>query len=276
MARIRTIKPEFFTSEDIVSLSPLARLLYIALWCEADKEGRMVWKPLTFKLRYLPGDNVDVQPLCQEIIDRGLVKLYGDGFAVIPAFAWHQHINPRESESQLPDPTQKQAVATRKPRVPDASPRVPDAHVGREGKGRERKGKEGENTSAVAPPDGVVLSVWADFVDLRKSKKAKLTQTAIDGIRREADKAGWTLDAALRECCARGWTGFKADWVAENKQPRASPAETPYQRSMRERMELIAPSIAAKNPNGQRGVDINPNTFFDTLPGPKPLELRHG
>jgi hypothetical protein len=43
VARIRTIKPEFFTSEDIVSLPPLTRLLYIALWCEADKEGRLAW-----------------------------------------------------------------------------------------------------------------------------------------------------------------------------------------------------------------------------------------
>ena len=25
----------------------------------------------------------------------------------------------------------------------------------------------------------------------------------------EAVKAGWTLEAAMRECCARGWQGFK-------------------------------------------------------------------
>ena len=43
MARIRTIKPEFFTSDDICALSPLARLLYVGLWCEADREGRLVW-----------------------------------------------------------------------------------------------------------------------------------------------------------------------------------------------------------------------------------------
>jgi len=54
MARIRTIKPEFFTSEDIVSLTPHARLLYIAMWCEADKEGRMTWRPKTLKMRYFP------------------------------------------------------------------------------------------------------------------------------------------------------------------------------------------------------------------------------
>ena len=69
------------------------------------------------------------------------------------------------------------------------------------------------NTSAVAPPDGVSPSVWRDFCEHRRIKKAKLTNTALDGIKREAAKAGWTLDAALTECCARGWTGFNATWV---------------------------------------------------------------
>ena len=45
MSRIRSIKPEFFTSEDIVSMTPLARLFYVSLWCEADREGRLDWKP---------------------------------------------------------------------------------------------------------------------------------------------------------------------------------------------------------------------------------------
>ncbi len=70
------------------------------------------------------------------------------------------------------------------------------------------------NTSASEPPDGVSISVWQDFQKLRKVKKAPLTNTSIDGIRREAEKAGWRLDDALQECCARGWTGFKADWVS--------------------------------------------------------------
>ena len=137
MARIRTIKPEFFTSEDIVSLSPLARLLYIALWCEADKEGRLVWKPMTFKLRYMPGDNCDIQALCKEILDRGLVKLYGDGLAFIPSFSAHQHINPRESASQLPDHKEQPRVGTRQPRVGTGAILDVHAQVGREGKGKE-------------------------------------------------------------------------------------------------------------------------------------------
>lgn len=134
MARIRTIKPEFFTSEDIVGLSPFARLLYIALWCEADKEGRLVWKPTTFKLRYMPGDDCDMKDLCEEILSAGLARLYGEGYAYIPAFKAHQHINPREADSLLPEPD---ASITRAPRVGTRQSRDSDAQVGREGKGKE-------------------------------------------------------------------------------------------------------------------------------------------
>lgn len=136
MARIRTIKPDFFTSEDIVELSPFARLLYIALWCEADREGRLSWKTKTFKMRYFPGDDVDIDALCEELTNRNLVVLYGEACAYIPTFLEHQHINPRETQSALPDPKQ----STREARVSDASIRDSDAQGGRkEGKGKERK-----------------------------------------------------------------------------------------------------------------------------------------
>ena len=62
-------------------------------------------------------------------------------------------------------------------------------------------------------PEGVSLEVWQDFVKQRKAKKAAITETAIKGIQREANKAGITLNAALQEICARGWTGFKAEWM---------------------------------------------------------------
>lgn len=68
-----------------------------------------------------------------------------------------------------------------------------------------------------ATPDGVSDAVWQDFVTLRKSKKAAITTTAMNGFAREAAKAGMTLEAALRTCCERGWTGFKAEWMQGNK-----------------------------------------------------------
>jgi uncharacterized protein YdaU (DUF1376 family) len=81
--------------------------------------------------------------------------------------------------------------------------------------------------NTVAPPSGVTESVWQDWLSLRKTKKAAVTQTAIDGIEREARKAGVSLQSALETCCARGWTGFKAEWL-QDKGEQKSFAEKDY------------------------------------------------
>lgn len=213
MARIRTIKPEFFTSEDICNLTPLARLLYIALWCESDKEGRMVWKPLTFKLRYLPGDSVDINELCQELLEAKLVVLYGEGYAVIPAFKSHQHINPRESDSQLPE---YNASSTRQSRVSTSANQELHPQGGREGKGR----------NIYTPP--LPEKLLADYMTLRRAKKAgALTETAYLAIVKEAEKAGITPEQAIEVCCQRAWVGFKADWYLKD-QPQQPEAPRKY------------------------------------------------
>jgi uncharacterized protein YdaU (DUF1376 family) len=72
-----------------------------------------------------------------------------------------------------------------------------------------------KTATVVATPDGVSESVWQDFVKHRKAKKAQVTQTVIEGIRKEAHKAGWTLDAALTEIVIRNWQSFKSEWVAD-------------------------------------------------------------
>ena len=72
-------------------------------------------------------------------------------------------------------------------------------------------------TNINTTPEGVSQSVWQDFVSHRKANKASITQTAITRIANEAEKAGWTLEQALSECVARGWKGFKADWVADKQ-----------------------------------------------------------
>lgn len=67
----------------------------------------------------------------------------------------------------------------------------------------------------VQAPDGVSDSVWTDYLKVRK---APMTETSLAGIKREAAKAGLTLEAVLRMCCERGWRGFKSEWLADNKQ----------------------------------------------------------
>jgi uncharacterized protein YdaU (DUF1376 family) len=75
--------------------------------------------------------------------------------------------------------------------------------------------KPKRETAIAVCPINVDEQIWSDFLALRKVKKAPMTVTALTGIKREADKAGWPLEKAIAECVARGWTGFKADWVAD-------------------------------------------------------------
>jgi hypothetical protein len=63
------------------------------------------------------------------------------------------------------------------------------------------------------PPSGVSPEVWQEFVKHRKAKKAAVTPLVIKGIAEQADKAGWTLENALREIVIRNWQSFDADWV---------------------------------------------------------------
>jgi len=80
----------------------------------------------------------------------------------------------------------------------------------------ETEKKEQKKTRALPAADllpGISEQVAKDFIAIRKAKKAPLTETAVAGIQREADKAGLTLQSAIELCCARGWSGFKADWV---------------------------------------------------------------
>ena len=71
-------------------------------------------------------------------------------------------------------------------------------------------------------PEGVSIEIWNDFVAQRKKARAVISENVLKSIAKEAQKAGWTLEQALAECAARGWRGFKAEWVkmavpAENR-----------------------------------------------------------
>ena len=73
------------------------------------------------------------------------------------------------------------------------------------------------NINTIQAPEGVSVEVWNDFVAQRKKARAVISENVINSINKEAQKAGWTLEQALAECAARGWRGFKADWVKDKQ-----------------------------------------------------------
>jgi len=72
-----------------------------------------------------------------------------------------------------------------------------------------------ESATIVACPLDVSQQVWDDWVTLRKSKKAPITKTVLDGAIAEAKKLGWTLEQFLIEWCNRSSQGLKAEWIVK-------------------------------------------------------------
>ena len=63
----------------------------------------------------------------------------------------------------------------------------------------------------------------ADWLAVRKAKRAPLTDTAITSLGREANKAGITFAEGVRLCAERGWQALKAEWLERDKQSKHDP-----------------------------------------------------
>ena len=89
-----------------------------------------------------------------------------------------------------------------------------------------------ESATVVACPPDVSQQVWDDWVTLRKTKKAPITKTVLDGAIAEAKKLGWTLEQFLIEWCNRSSQGLKAEWIvkpnpADNVRLTVAPSNEP-------------------------------------------------
>ena len=116
MARIRTIKPEFFRHSKLYvaeqeTKMPM-RIAFAGLWTVADREGRFRWRPEELKLDCLPYDDLEFADVLDALERHGFVKKYsvaGEEYGCIPTWSKHQAINTRESPSKLPDPAKIKA-----------------------------------------------------------------------------------------------------------------------------------------------------------------------
>lgn len=143
------------------------------------------------------------------------MRTSGDSSAIAAvASAQAQTPYPEDFDQSLFDEAQREAqIAGEKPT--DEPPR------------KEEKPKR--KRTSVARPDGVSEQVWEDFSALRAKRRAPITETALKGIQREAEKAGITLEEALSTCCERGWQGFKAEWYRREKLEQKNASKAEYQ-----------------------------------------------
>lgn len=151
-------------------------------------------------------------------------------------------------------PSNADAMPTHSERITDAMPTNNQEPI----TNNQDKEKTKPKSQAAARPaslsvsdliaEGVDEQVATDFLTVRRRKRAPLTELAMKGIRREADKAGWTVDAALKKCVERGWTAFEAGWVAGNQRSGVVPINK--QEALEARNRQVGEAWAARMQGG--------------------------
>lgn len=114
MARIRSIKPGFFTNDQLAEVDPLGRILFAGLWCHADRAGRLEDRPRKIKAEVLPYDDCDVDGLLDTLARYGFIVRYevaGVRLIQVVNFDKHQTPNIKEIASTLPPPPRNDTPA---------------------------------------------------------------------------------------------------------------------------------------------------------------------
>jgi hypothetical protein len=105
--RARNIKPGFFKNEDLAECDLSARLLFIGLWCLADREGRLEYRPRKIKAEVFPYDNVSIDKLVHQLADKKFIIIYsinGLNYIQIENFTKHQNCHIKEQMSTIQAP----------------------------------------------------------------------------------------------------------------------------------------------------------------------------
>lgn len=110
MARIRTIKPEFWEDEKLAELPVHARLLFIGTWNFADDNGALLANPVLMKSHIFPYEDIGISTISEWIdmlVENGMLirtTYNGKDYLVIRKFLIHQKINRKSIRINIPLP----------------------------------------------------------------------------------------------------------------------------------------------------------------------------
>lgn len=238
--RIRTIKPEFFRHEQLALLSHKTRLLFIGLWCIADKEGRLEDRPQRIRIEIFPYETESIEGELQELCSSGFIARYsaqGADFIEVTAFSKHQRITGKEAKyvSKIP------------PRCDTGSsgetPEQQQALLGCVTGAQERKKEKGEKERKKVPrfsPDehdallsnamranAEFLQEWHRWNTYRNKKRKRISEDAAKEQIRNIHSSGIAAGiAAIRKSIASDWQGLFLDDAVGQTQKPSTPVRT--------------------------------------------------
>lgn len=222
MARIRTIKPEFWTSEQIVECSMSARLLFIGLWNFCDDNGVHPYTIKTIKMEVFPGDEIKLSTIenwMNELEKNGLIKTYHiDDKRYLLVTGWqHQKIDRPNPKHPLPIKFDDDSTNDH---------RYIDEQSPPEGKGRESKGRDSKGLKRKTPlPDDFAIS---DNVKAWASKKghSRLPEH-LESFKSKCKANGYQYvdwDAAFMEAIRNDWARLSQQHNGNGNGNRGYPA----------------------------------------------------
>lgn len=212
MARIRTIKPEFWTDERLSECSVSARLLFIGMLNFSDDNGNQGYSSKRLKMQIFPADMIDAQPLINELLTQGVLIEYsvsGEKYLHIKGFRAHQVIN-RPSATKIPQPSFIEDSVSPQAAITD----------GREGKGREVLGAKAPVAKSDAIPVQIVVDVFHEVLpelpkvklltDKRKKSIGSFCRFALTSKKTNGERRANTRDEAI------GWIRSYFERAREN------------------------------------------------------------
>lgn len=239
MARIRSIKPEFFTSLTIADLKELsARLTFIGLWTYVDDNGVGLADPRLIRAAIWPlEESPDILQRTREDLQSlhaaRLVTLYeASGKALIAVSSWSEHqkvSHPRKPRYPRPEdvhhgaPTPSHQDSFEPPEDSGDSPENlqsppetfrPEQGAGSREQGAGNRGDAEPSASADTPPRADVERVCkhlADVMEKSGSKRPTITAKWRDTTRLMLDRDEVTVERAL---AAIDWAHANSFWQA--------------------------------------------------------------
>lgn len=256
MARIRTIKPEFWTAEQVMELSPMARLLFIGMWNFCDDRGVHPVAYKTLKAEVFPADDLlssDVERLIAEIIAQGLLSEFeAEGRRWWFVTGWHHQVINRPSKSRYPVPPRKTPLPTAAGQD-DSDIEMPAetshhgaltddslSHHGELTDGREGKGREGSKPPT--PPTARDGEFGMD-IDWQPSEHFPTL----------ARQAGVPADQITPEALAE----FRSYWIGQGK------AHTQHQWDHKLLTNLKAQRVRSQSPPSRASPRRQPQTLSE-------------
>ena len=231
MARIRTIKPDFFKNEELADLPAMIRLLFIGLWTLADREGRLEDRPKRIKAELFPYDNLDVEKALNELQSSGFIVRYKGNANIsdrilspeqpakevnciqVVNFSKHQKIDKaNEKESQLPVFQGNNSIDYEK--TIDSLP-IEGERKGKEGKGKERKEAATPEPDLIFPFESEEFkNMWLNWKKYKREqhkfafKSTTTEQAAVNELVKVSRGEEQTAVAIILQSIAQGWKGF--------------------------------------------------------------------